>query len=113
MITQEYLKSIIFYDPETGMFKWIKAKFGRTLNKWITTEDKQGYRVIKIDGTQYFAHRLAWLYMTGEWPDYEIDHKDTIKNNNIWLNLREADHQQNQFNKNPCYTSTTEIKGVF
>lgn len=113
MITQQYLKDILFYDPETGLFKWIQAKFGRTLNKWITTQDKQGYVVIKIDGVQYLAHRLAWLYMTGEWPSELIDHKDTIKNNNKWLNLREANYQQNMQNRNVSYISTTNLKGVF
>lgn len=113
MITQEYLKSILNYNPETGMFKWIEVKFGRNVHKNIETLDARGYLVIKIDYEQYLGHRLAWLYMIGEWPKNLIDHKDGITNNNKWENLREANNLQNMQNRKFSKNNTTGVKGVF
>ena len=49
-------------------------------------------------GKQAFAHRLAWLYMTGVWPENQIDHINGGRDDNRWVNLREADNGQNMQN---------------
>lgn len=113
MITQEYLQSIIDYNINTGEFYWKKQKQGRKISKIINTLDRRGYVVIKIDRVQYLAHRLAWLYMTGEWPENEIDHKDLNKSNNKWENLREANRQENNRNRRMPKNNTTGFKGVY
>lgn len=112
-INQEYLKALLDYNPETGKFRWIQSKFGRQLHKDIETLDARGYIVIKIDYDQYLGHRLAWLYMTGEWPKNLIDHKDGVTNNNKWENLREASNHQNVYNRKINKNNTTGLKGVF
>jgi hypothetical protein len=61
--------------------------------------DKNGYTCIQIDGKKYKAHRLAWFYMTGEYPVEGIDHKNTIKSDNRFDNLRECSMRVNTENK--------------
>lgn len=112
MLTQEYLKSIIHYDAESGVFTWRVYK-GPASTRTIGTKTKGGYTAISIDYKKYYAHRLAWLYMTGEWPENEIDHIDTDKANNKWINLRSATHKQNQANIKRRKDNTTGIKGVY
>ena len=59
---------------------------------------KSGYIAIKIAYRSYYAQRLAWLYMTGEWPDVLVDHINRDTYDNRWLNLREAKNEENQQN---------------
>lgn len=57
-----------------------------------------GYVVIRVDGVLYRANRLAWLLMTGAWPDGTIDHKDGDRSNDRWRNLRDVPHLVNMQN---------------
>jgi hypothetical protein len=59
----------------------------------------KGYRIIGLWGEHYSAHRLAWLYMRGEWPAGDLDHEDTNRANNAISNLRLASESQNQANR--------------
>lgn len=70
--------------------------------------------MIGIEGVGYLAHRLAWLYMTGEWPPagVEVDHVDTNPNNNKWCNLRLLTHSENGFNRGANRNNKTGLKGV-
>lgn len=106
-LTQEDLKRNVHYNPDTGLFTRIGTK------SIIQTTDKQGYIVIKSHGKMYKAHRLAFLYMTGIIPEKDIDHKDTIRNNNKWENLREATSTQNGANSNIYITNSSGYKGVY
>ena len=116
-ITQRYLKSLLYYDPEVGEFTWLvdrgpnkvcglraghlhKMKYGHT-----------DYRRIRIDSREYMEHQLAWLYMTGKFIE-QVDHKDLNGLNNIWSNLREATASQNEANKGLRSTNTSGRKGV-
>lgn len=110
-VTLEHLRRILDYDRDTGIFTW-KMNRGGTARQGTTagTVDRQGYIRINISGKVYAAHRLAWLYMTGSWPQDEIDHRDLDKANNSWRNLREATHAQNQANTSS--TNATGFKGV-
>ena len=99
MLTQEYVKEILFYCKETGVFTWAKRKGHAMPGSIAGTDFGQGYIGIQLDGRRYQAHRLAWLYVFGEWPENEIDHIDGVRNNNSISNLREATHKQNVQNK--------------
>lgn len=116
-ITQEYLKSILSYNPETGVFVRIKVAspqwIGRALNKETGTKNAHGYIVISILDKIHYAHRLAWLYMTGSYPELMIDHANGDKADNRFCNLREANNSQNQKNKKVRSDSTTKLKGAW
>lgn len=88
-ITAERLRELLSYDPETGAFAWIASRGGRIQpGRPAGSFGKHGYMQIEVQRRKYLAHRLAWLYVTGVWPDDEIDHIDTNKANNAFGNLR-------------------------
>lgn len=113
MLTQERLKELLDYEPETGNFFWrIRRGRGAPAGGIAGTPHKNGYTSIKIDGGgPYLAHRLAWLYVTGEWPD-ELDHINRNKKDNRFTNLRECTRQQNQANRDIQKNNKSGWKGV-
>jgi hypothetical protein len=113
MLTQERLKELLQYDEHTGVFTWIKITSNRVKIGCIAaTTNSHGYLYIRIDGKQYGAHRLAWLYMTGFMPKDVIDHIDGNPKNNVISNLREATQQQNLHNLRKSVKNTSGYKGV-
>jgi hypothetical protein len=112
-ITQEQLKKILHYDPETGIFRW-RYSVAKRVKPWDVAGSKnsQGYILFKLNNQGFKAHRLAWLYMTGVWPKDNIDHKDMDKSNNSWGNLREATSKQNQENIPLRKNNSSGFRGV-
>lgn len=116
-LTAEHLKSLLKYDQDTGIFTWryLAGSGGKYKAGSIAgTKGRHGggYIEITILGQLFKAHRLAWLYMTGEFPKSQIDHINRDRADNRWSNLREATLQQNLKNKT-CYKSnTTGCPGV-
>jgi citrate synthase len=91
MITQKYLKSILYYSENTGNFIWRVRKSNRTnIGDVAGKLSFCGYVVIKIDGKEYKAHRLAWLYVHGNHPENQIDHANRNREDNRIKNIREA-----------------------
>jgi hypothetical protein len=128
-LSAERLREVLNYNPRNGVFTWrimlSKNVPAGSVAGFVT---QLGYRTIKIDGQAYQAHRLAFLYMTGEWPVDQVDHMDGDGTNNRWRNLREASASLNQQNKrrgmsnnktgllgvSPCkeaYKATISIRG--
>ncbi len=112
MLTQDRLKELFYYDQLTGNFirkvaTGSKVKVGDIAGSRNTI----GYIQICIDYKVYLAHRLAVLYMEGYWPN-EVDHRDTVRDNNKWANLREATSSQNSYNMATPKTNTSGVKGV-
>jgi len=87
-LTQRYLKKILFYDPKTGIFIWKVNRRSIKVGDVAGFTQCNGYRRIKIDQKRYYASRLAYLYMEGSFPKEEMDHKNRIRNDNIWKNLQ-------------------------
>lgn len=108
LVTHERLLAKIKYDPSTGAFQ-------RLLHgKWVATgyPVRGGYICVYVDGRAYSAARLAWFWMTGEWPDREVDHRNVMPSDNRWMNLRLAKPTQNCANKHRYKHNTSGFKGV-
>jgi len=116
MITQKRLKELLNYDPETGIFNWLLNGKGRPFGKragTIVDQERRRHRIIMIDGNRHGSGRLAWLYMTGKWPENEIDHRDRDALNDSKSNLREATRQQNLQNRRKPKDCSSKYKGVY
>ena len=116
MITAEELRSLYSYSPETGDFIRLTSAYMNPAGSIAGTFDKDGYRQISIGPRKatkiYKSHRLAWLYMTGEWPKGHIDHINGNPSDNRWCNLREATPTQNVANAKRRKDNTSGFKGV-
>lgn len=113
MVTQDRLKEVLDYDPDTGVFTW-KKKISRkvVVGKIAGCPDGGGYTIIRIDHKTYKAHRLAWLYVTGAFPKDQIDHINRVKTDNRICNLREASPRENQQNHPIHRDNTSGVTGV-
>lgn len=111
-LTFTVLRTLLDYEPETGAFNWRVSRGTARAGDVAGNVRADGYIAIKIFGRLYSAHRLAWLWMTGAWPPFEIDHRDTDGTNNRWSNLRPATHLQNMRNKKKPRHNTSGLKGV-
>jgi len=111
-LTQSYLKSILNYDPDTGAFNWLSTGKGKRLNLLCGKSDRFGYQIIGIQRKYYKAHRLAFLYMTGDFPLYQVDHIDGDRANNSWGNLRDVTQSENQRNTIVRRKSSSGIPNV-
>jgi len=94
-ISVEQLKALLHYDPNTGKF----SRIAQQTHNAGGGADCNGYLALGVMGRSYLAHRLAWLYITGQWPKFEIDHINGDRSDNRWCNLREADRQRNAQNQ--------------
>lgn len=114
-LTAARVRELLHYDPETGVFVWIAKATPRTKNivGKIAGSLRRGRVEISIDGSKHQAGRVAWLYMTGKWPEALVDHKDTNAANNRWLNLRDATYMVNAENQTRAKaTNVTGFLGV-
>jgi hypothetical protein len=99
-LTYDRLRKVLNYDAHTGVFTW-RTKLSRkvVVGREAGTLKPNGYVSIRIDQKAYYAHRLAWCYVYGDWPDEEVDHIDGDKTNNCIANLRQASRKQNMENR--------------
>ena len=112
MITQERLKELFNYDPLVGLF--IRKVSRPSCKKGsIAGTDNKGYVKICVDKKRFFAHRLAWMYMYGEWPRKEIDHLNHIKDDNRIINLRDVSRSDNARNFPLFLTNTSGYSGLY
>jgi hypothetical protein len=118
ILSQAQLKELLHYNPETGVFRWRKSPRYR-IQPWDLAghikkfSDCLSYLIIGIGGTTYSAHRLAWVYMTGEISSSKvIDHIDGNGLNNSWHNLRMATQKQNLENRKQHIKNRSGYRGV-
>lgn len=101
------------YDPETGVFTWKYSGIGVKLGSVAGSQDEYGYVRIGVDCHRYKAHRLAWLYVKGYFPEHGLDHRDRIKHHNWIDNLREVTQVCNLRNTGNRVDNTSGCKGVW
>lgn len=108
MLTQSELKKWLTYDEKTGYFYWNKTYNSIVSGRRTGYSPKNKYVKIKLKQQTYLAHRLAWLYVTGCFPDKQIDHENRIRSDNSWSNLRLATPTEQMANsvKRPSYKGT-------
>lgn len=113
-LTQQRLKEILSYDPDTGIFTNLTQRSTRAPKGGVAgTITHRGYIDIQIDGKKYQAHRLAWIYVYGNFPEKYLDHTNEIKDDNRLVNLRLATKQENGHNvSSPQINNTSGFRGV-
>lgn len=112
MMTQERLKELMRYDAGTGdLIRVVKMKQVEAggIAGWV---ENNGYRRVCIDGRRYLAHRVAWLYVHGKWPEHEIDHINGVRDDNRIANLRSATHAENAQNRGKRPDNSSGLQGV-
>jgi hypothetical protein len=112
-ITQERLKELLHYDPESGLFinkvkRSVRSKVGTVTGNYM----KNGYIHVQLEKEHYLAHRLAFLYMEGYMPK-QVDHDNRIRSDNRWCNLKASCNADNQKNSNLYKNNTSGHIGVF
>lgn len=119
LLTQHRLQQLLHYDPDTGAFTWKSREYPPAWNaNWAGKRagkvSPKGYVQISVDGRLHYAHRLAWLYMTGSWPLNQIDHIDGNRAANGFANLRDVPGGVNQQNRRGASRAnrTTGLLGV-
>jgi len=130
--TPKTLRKLLRYKPDTGKLFWRERmpdmfKDGKRAKEWkcnnwnsrfagkeaFTAINVQGYKVGAIFDMMHRAHRVIWAMETGEWPEFEIDHKDHDRANNIWDNLKDVTHRVNQMNATLQSNNTSGVVGVY
>lgn len=121
MLTQERLKELLIYDPETGVFTWridrrthgSRGRINAYAGSVAGSVNGVGYRAIPVDGHRYRASHLAFLFMTGSLPAEEADHEDCDPSNDRWVNLRPASSSNNKWNTRVSKNNRVGLKGAF
>ena len=112
-LTCDYLKSVLNYNPDSGVFTRKK----RTSNSVAIGDvaggvNSIGYVTISLLNKRFSAHRLAWMYMNGSMPNGEIDHINRVRDDNRICNLRDVTSKQNSRNTGLSNRNTSGYKGV-
>jgi len=114
MITQERLKELVRYNPDTGIFTWkvstsSRAKVGAVAGH---PNKRDGYIDMHVDGYAERAHRFVFIYMTGSLPKGRSDHISGVRDDNRWVNLRDATASENNKNARISKNNTSGFNGV-
>ena len=124
MFDQQFIKECFDYDLLTGELTWRERPAGhfRTERGWktfnsqkkgkvVATKGNHGYLQVAINKKIYLVHRLCFLWMNGEMPDF-VDHEDHNRTNNSWTNLKPVTQQGNSKNLDMRKSNTSGITGV-
>lgn len=113
-LTQERLRSLLLYKRRTGIWYWRTVK-GRTKGKMSIAgciNKMNGYRYIGVDDKLYQSSRLAFLYVEGYLPEHDVDHKNRIRDDDRWRNLRPISRSCNLKNCKVHKDNISGVKGV-
>ena len=106
VMTQNELKEILHYEPNTGMFTWLISKGNIKAGDVAGSHGKHNHLYIKINGKNCYLHRLAWLYVYGKFPINMIDHINGIAEDNRIDNLRDVTNTINQHNQKTAHVNS-------
>ena len=112
-LTLDRVREFLEYDPPTGKFTWRKRTSNRIAVGGVAgVKAANGYTYITLDNYKLLAHRVAWLYVYGEWPEGQIDHINRDRSDNRLSNLRLASMSENVCNGTLRSTNTSGFRGV-
>lgn len=110
--TKEDLLGMFTYDPVTGHLAYNWNTVHKLAGDSATYMHSEGYFSVLIGKKEYLAHRLIWRMMTGVWP-FQVDHKNHIRTDNRWDNLREVSNSRlNQLNTSISRNNSSGVNGV-
>lgn len=113
-LTYEKLHEHLSYSPTSGKWLRIKGVRGASLGSNPASYDKiHGYNHVCVGGKRYRSSRLAWFYMTGYWPEHQVDHDNRIKHDDRWSNLKHATVSCNGRNCGIKSNNTSGIRGIY
>lgn len=113
-LTAARLRELLHYDATSGAFYWVSTDGRARKGALAGNRNSNGYMVVGLFGVKYRQHRLAWLYVYGEWPDGVVDHIDGNKDNNKIENLRVVSQAQNlQNRRSASVASACGVLGVY
>lgn len=111
-VTQDRLKELLDYNPDTGVFVWKVDRKAVKAGDVAGKRHHSGYWNLFVDGRWLMAHRAAWLYVHGVWPDGDIDHINRIRDDNRLCNLRTANRAENCQNQPTRRNNRSGVTGV-
>ena len=112
ILTQARLKELLHYDAETGIFTWKESRGSIKEGRIAGTVGAKGYHQIGVDGARHYAHRLAWLFINGDYPVNDIDHINHNRLDNRISNLRHITRSMNLVNRDHKHASISRLVGV-
>lgn len=112
MTDYEFFSKLLRLDEETGQLFWLQSRQGRPRFREAGSVRKPGYRTVFIDNKGYYAHRIVWLLLTGDWPKQQIDHINRIRHDNRPVNLRDVSKAENARNTE-ARTAASGVKGIY
>lgn len=98
-LTAQRLRELLNYDPETGALTNAVSRIHCPAGALAGSKRKNGYIEVSLLGGRYYAHRLAWLHVHGEWPQNSVDHINGVRDDNRIANLRDVQHRVNLQNR--------------
>lgn len=111
-ISHQRVRDLLDYDEETGVFTWRQRVGNVAAGTRAGSILSCNRRQLEVDGISIKTSRLAWFYVTGEWPSRNLDHKDCNSLNDAFQNLRECSQTQNQGNRRRPSNNSSGYKGV-
>ena len=112
-LTAEYLRSVLDYEPATGIFTWkVRTANNVKVGDATGSQNGEGYLLIRLQSRLHQAHRLAWFYVYGTWPEDQLDHINRNRSDNRISNLRAVTNKQNMQNAGKRRDNTSGYQGV-